>query len=121
MSEDKQLKEALAKMLPEKIRISAGGTFILWSQYDYGKMEMDMKVKDTEWLFICQMVWGSLTEQEKVDAYDNLFHIMPENENHGPVEEGGPDLMLPSVDSMVLPDWRFCARALCRVKGIDPK
>ena len=74
---DQQLKEALAKMLPEKIEtvrciercyygkgIEVVGTLFRWRDR-LGRYY----VESTEWLYVCWLAEETLTENERIDKY----------------------------------------------------
>lgn len=80
---DQQLQLALAKMLPEKIKIHnpMGNSFFDWT--DVEEEGRRSPVKDTEWLHVCWLLEKTLTpEQDKqfmgelqrqIGYYDHVY------------------------------------------------
>lgn len=100
---DKQLKQALAKMLLEQIFLREtheGDCYLLWR----GKYSNphDMEVRDTELLHLCWLVEDKLTEKEYYFYADVIC-----------------DLSLEIVTKFLAMPWRQRVVALAKVKGIE--
>ena len=99
-----QLKQALAKMLPEKLYIINGiyQQFVSWSPG--GRIP----VLDTELLHLCWLVEETLTPAELTDfGCELVCLIMP------------PKSATPHWGMLAHATWQQRTIALCKVKGID--
>ena len=92
---DNQLKQALAKMLPEEVYIQ--GDYLLWNTIK--GITTIRQVLDTEMLYLCQLVENTL-DTEHAGMY--LHHVT------------GSD----SFPCFIRYPWQNRVAALCKVKGI---
>jgi len=80
---DNDLKQLLAKMLPETVEDYGGGA-LLWRQPIGTKGAcIKSRVKDTELLHLCSLVEAGLTVVESCTYFDLLRSIEPDNEAAG--------------------------------------
>lgn len=104
---DTQLKQALAKMLPDLIAIANGSKepehqYLFWlniQPFDY--------IKDTELLHLCWLVEENLGDFDKHTEYENIFEEMFLS------GENGYDF------TMLHATWQQRTLALCKVKEIE--
>ena len=108
---DIQLKQALAKMLPEKVTFceekSAGFTGLFWNSIEPvdPAITLSRKVLDTELLHLCWLVEETLTEDEFLFQYAQEI---------AQLFQGNPFLR----DVLHL-TWQQHVIALAKVKGIS--
>ena len=118
---DTQLKQALAKMLPEKLGTycciedcNQAGEEVPW-RHKHSSGELGDNIKDTELLHLCWLVEETLDYVTKV-AYMKACYQQPE---FGQVSEadGTPDWI--EVYQYTHATWRQRTIALCKVKGVE--
>lgn len=110
---DTQLKQALAKMLPEDLYHPKGDDDVCWSNASEKchRYRRGYYVLDTELLHICWLVEQTLTEKEDVWFLQKLSQ---ERYEQG---EGGTIGTL--IDRSVHATWQQRVIALAKVKGVD--
>ena len=102
---DTQLKQALAKMLPEKLRYYA--SILTWRCKDLtNNTEHYLPVNDTELLHLCWLVEKNLTELEMFGSG---------------TKQGYHDYVLDEVkeQSCIHATWQQRTIALAKVKGVE--
>ena len=98
---DTQLKQALAKMLPEKVEIDPSGESLFW------KEEVSYEVLDTELLHLCWLVEETLTP-EQLSAVVCEIHSM----------HIGTGSYFTFDSALYHATWQQRTIALCKVKGV---
>lgn len=101
---DTQLQLALAKMLPEKIKIRLldGVVTIHWIVAN----SISSEIKGTEWLHVCWLVEQELSRNDH-DHFLRALQIVTTEE---------PNWFRACTSA----SWQQRALALCKVKGINP-
>lgn len=105
-----QLKQALAKMLPEELYQPKGDTDICWSNAAEGCHEArrGYYVLDTELLHICWMIKEALNPEQQVTYLNTLYKVESVENN---------------LKWRIHPDchatWQQRTVALAKVKGIE--
>jgi hypothetical protein len=99
---DKQLKQALADMLPQSIY--NGGELYIYDA-DFAGLGGYRQVRDTELLHLCWMVEKELNPEQKLDYIEML----------GRGEDG--ESFYPTI--ALASDWRWRVAALAVLKGIE--
>ena len=98
---DTQLKQALAKMLPERVEIDPSGESLFW------KEEVSYEVLDTELLHLCWLVETSLDTGKRQTYRQALFHVCPKT-----AMKGYGNVICHAT-------WQQRVTALAKVKGIE--
>jgi hypothetical protein len=71
-----QLKQALAKMLPEKIRATPSGFHLWWSfNTPENNLPVSRLVLDSELLHLCWLVEDDLSQKHQVDYIKQLWIV----------------------------------------------
>jgi hypothetical protein len=110
MNEPK-LKLAMARLLPEKIRINTTPTEDTWYQWielppqDYH----ERTVWETEWLYVMQLVEQSLDESDKDWYCEQLRQVITHTKMF--IHE--------ECKAMLFATFNQRATAMCKVKGIE--
>jgi len=101
---DKQLKQALADMLPEKIEPKQIGENLYW-KFNFDDGISSTEILDTELLHLCWLVEKGLNPEQKIDYIEMLGRGEDEESYY-------PAIALAS-------DWRWRVAALAVLKGIE--
>lgn len=109
---DTQLKQALAKMLPEQLELKPIGKHnVLFWRFNFNEGIDNREVLDTELLHLCWLVEQTLTEKEDVWFLQKLSQ---ERYKQG---EGGTIGTL--IDRSVHATWQQRVISLAKVKGVE--
>lgn len=100
MNDDK-LKQMLAKMLPDTVKIARGA--LRWNQ---GEEE---RIGDTELLHLCALAEAGLTDGEAAAYFRELDKAMLED-----------DITAPASSYYFHATWQQRTAALAKVKGVTP-
>lgn len=109
---DTQLKQALAKMLPEKLAYV--DTFY-WRDED---LTVGREVLDTELLHLCWLVEETLTEDQQSEHQIHLYCLFDENWTYEELVNLCFELSWRSTRDMSHATWQQRVIALTKVKGI---
>lgn len=99
-----QLQLAMAKMLPEKVRINHEGT-ACW--IDRLIIQEPREVYDTEWLHVCWLVEQQLNDFNKKQFRNELVKICGIESSR-------------DINCGISASWHQRAEALCKVWGVTP-
>lgn len=77
-------------------------------------------LRDSEWMHVCWLVEQGLNGKQRSDYSNELYCLLPADENHGPLfeNENGEDILTPSQFMQIHASWQLRATALCRVKNL---
>ena len=100
---DTQLKQALAKMLPENVHMANHPDAEMWWMEDGHKMT---KVLDTELLHLCWLVEETLSPGQRAQCASNIYTQLKDTSLY----------CVPHYDYHAT--WQQRVVALCKVKGI---
>lgn len=101
---DQQLKQALAKMLPERTAALDEYGTLKWLSTPNGIYLTD-QVLDTELLHLCWLVEETLTKRQCQDYTQGWFHVETPN--------------IPPYDYVWHATWQQRTIALCKVKEVE--
>ena len=105
---DPKLKFAVARLLPEQLYVSRETNTICWGKPIAGTMRtFDGEARETEWLYVMQLVEQTLTKEQFTDYTDKLCDD---------VACGYPD---PEIEELISLTFNQRATAMCKVKGIE--
>lgn len=108
---DTQLKQALAKMLPEKYEATKNNLYI---RMDIGLDLLDYKVKDTELLHLCWLV-----EEDLKGGEWNEYSRLLENNIQPFPKVTGLNVSRYIDLALIHATWQQRIIALCKAKGIE--
>ncbi len=113
---DAQLKQALAKMLPEKIILSATGS--LWHRNLEDSDGAQLPVLDTELLHLCWLVEDSLSLLDRSKyAWESLCSFVAHTLNF---EDGiVPTISWRQLFHLMHRTWQQRIVSLAKVKGVE--
>lgn len=107
---DLSLQLALAKMLPDKLKITHG----VYQDFVYWLPSTTRPVKETEWLHVCWLIEQAIDGDVLVKARYRVFET--KNKNH----EAFAHLDNVDIDSFLLKQtWQEHALVICQVKGVE--
>lgn len=107
---DSQLKQALAKLLPEQIGFELGR--LLWLEPIGPKgASFQVFVLDTELLHLCRLVEQTLSEKQDIWFLQKLFQERHKNGESGTIGT--------ISDRAVHASWQQRVIALAKVKGVE--
>lgn len=102
---DDQLKQLLAKMLPEDVCISSIDGCLLWRRMG----RFLEPVLDTELLYLCSLLEEGLTENEREEVIAKIVKQMPAFPACNPFNE---------ANFTTFATWQQRVAALAEVKGV---
>ena len=115
---DTQLKQALAKMLPDLLYIIDDET-IIWLNCDDGNGNT-RQLLDTELLYLCRLVFKSLDDKQQ---YEYIMRLWCANGNTEwtweEVKDMCIDLSWVSLQEQENATWQQRTIALAKVKGLE--
>ncbi len=121
---DEQLKRALVRLLPDKIKFipapkvwdaETQNKFVWLNKFD----TCYCKVVETEWLHVCHLIEQGMSEVDKLTFTDNLIHLLNAYVYDGGYYQGEGELNLGEIFKVVNATWQQRALAIIAVKGIE--
>lgn len=118
---DTQLKQALAKMLPDAVgfNIHASGICLLYWRYNSKTHQPETSILDSELLHLCWLVEESLSEEQQRNYQIYLYCLFDENWTYEELVDLCFDLSWVSIWDLSHATWQQRTIAHAKVKGVE--